>query len=163
MDFDQLKQWMDLIQKYQSNDFWGNIFNQPAFKQFMKENLTTEQMGPSQNQTHPDPRSQTKSNSPALDMYMTEKEVIIIVDLPGYSKENIVISVSGDRLLLKGKLEPFTTGHPIMQERNPPSFERIVQLPEPTNSEDIQAKLQNGLLTIMYDRRYVEAERIIID
>ena len=37
MDFDKLKQWMEVTQKYQNNKFWDMIFEQNSPEEMMDE------------------------------------------------------------------------------------------------------------------------------
>ena len=32
MDMNKILQWMDLAKKYQTTDFWNEIFEQPSFE-----------------------------------------------------------------------------------------------------------------------------------
>ena len=159
MDFDKLKQWMELAQKYQSGDFWSNMMNQSSFAQFMNDTMDTNG-GPSTAENH---QPQNSTTFPKIDIYMTDTEVTIVAELAGYEKENLHISVSGNRLLLKGTSTPVIFGHAVLQERKEGQFQRIIELPEPTYSNQIRAKLHNGLLTLTYNRKYFQEERVAID
>ena len=66
---------------------------------------------------------------------------MLISDLAGYVKENIRLSVSGTSLLIKGNNQQMITGEPVQQERNHGSFERVIQLPEPTYPNQIGLNL----------------------
>ncbi|MCR2822399.1 Hsp20/alpha crystallin family protein [Lederbergia panacisoli] len=160
MDFDKLKQWMELAQKYQSGDFWNNMMNQSSFGQFMNDSMDMSG-GPSQSEKTNQPQHST--TFPKIDIYITDTEVTVIAELAGYEKENLHISVSGNKLLLKGTSTPIIMGQPVLQERNEGQFQRIIELPEPTFSNQIRAKLQNGLLILTYKRKYFQEERVPID
>lgn len=154
MDFEKLKQWMDMAQKYQSGNFWNGLFDQSSFNQFMKETIDASSgTAPSSNDT----------SYPKTDVYITDTEIIVIAELAGYTKENIHISVSGDKLMLRGEPSHMITGQPVVQERHRGPFKRIIELPEPTFSNRIKAKFQNGLLILKYERKYYEEERVKID
>jgi HSP20 family protein len=163
MDFDKLMQWMDIAKKYQTSDFWNGVFDQSSFSQFMKENMDTDK-GPG---PFPEPQAEQKqtrgSSFPAIDIYLTEAEVLLVADLAGYRKENLQVSVSGAKLQLKGSLNPIVTGKPILQERSHGEFQRVVELPEPTDSTQIHAKFENGLLVLSYKRHYNQEERVNIE
>ena len=38
MDMNKILQWMDLAKKYQTTDFWNEIFEKSSFDEFMKNN-----------------------------------------------------------------------------------------------------------------------------
>ncbi|MBS4195454.1 Hsp20/alpha crystallin family protein [Lederbergia citri] len=160
MDFEQLKQWMELAQKYQSGDFWSSMMNQSSFGQFMNDTVGPD---PSKSENTVPPQQNQNKTFPKIDIYMTDTEVTVIAELAGYEKENIHISVSGNKLLLKGTSTPVIFGHVVQQERYEGQFQRIIELPEPTYSNQIKAKLHNGLLTLSYKRKYFQEERVPID
>lgn len=159
MDFDKLKQWLELTQKYQSSDFWGSMLDQSSFNQFLKDNMGTS----SPSKPSPPSPPETDSIYPSIDIYITDSEVILLAELAGYRKEDLHISVSGNKLLLKGTSIPIAVGQPVLQERKQGPFQRLIELPEPTESGQIKAKFQNGLLTLTYIRRYFPEERVIIE
>lgn len=156
MDFDKLKEWMELAKKYQSGDFWNGMLDQSSFNQFMKDSMEMPSNEPSGQRT-------MKNQYPSIDIYINEFEVIIIADLPGYKKEDLHVSVSGNKLLLKGSSVPIVAGEPVLQERIQGQFQRIIELPEATESSQIKAKFHNGLLTLTYKRKYIAEEKVIID
>ena len=47
MDMNKILQWMDLAKKYQTTDFWNEIFEQSSFDEFMKNNSDFWQAGES--------------------------------------------------------------------------------------------------------------------
>jgi HSP20 family molecular chaperone IbpA len=75
----------------------------------------------------------------------------VVVVLPGIPKEQIGVTVQGTRLKIHAELsaprdEPTPQGvHPGSGRR---SFERTFELPEPTPASSIQARAENGVLTV---------------
>ncbi|KAB2331506.1 Hsp20/alpha crystallin family protein [Cytobacillus depressus] len=165
MDFEKLKQWMEVARKYQSGDFWNGMLDQSSFNQFMKENMDMgSSAGPGPNAgANSLGRRPYNSKFPSIDIYMTDLEIIVLADLAGYKKEDLQVSVSGNKLLLKGTSSPIVSGQAIVQERNQGAFQRIIDLPEPTDSNQIKAKFQNGLLTLTYKRLYIQEETVPIE
>lgn len=157
MDFDKLMQWMELAKKYQKTDFWDGVFDHSSFSQFMKEQMDA---GPS---------SESKGNKaqmgsfPPIDIYITNTEVMLLANLAGYTKENLHISISGTKLLLSGVSNPTVTGQSVIQERFQGEFKRIVELPEPTEPNQIHAKFENGLLILSYKRKEIKEKRVNIE
>jgi len=159
MDFDKLKQWLELARKYQTGDFWNGIFDQSTLNQFMKENMD---MGTSGPESSANPFSQNPT-FPKVDIYMTDSEIIILADLAGFKKEDLHVSVSGNKLLIKGTASPIAGIQPILQERFQGPFQRTVDLPEPTDSNRIKAAFKDGLLTLTYKRLNIQEERVPIE
>lgn len=157
MDMNKILQWMDLAKKYQSNDFWSGIFEQPSFDEFMKSNFDFGQPGEAKSEPV------REKIFPPTDIYLTDEEVILVADLPGYLKEDIQLSVSGTKVLIKGSKKNVMKGELVQQERNSKDFQRIIQLPEPTLPNEVRAKFSNGVLIVSYKRLYSNEEQVPIE
>ncbi|MDR4886110.1 Hsp20/alpha crystallin family protein [Fredinandcohnia sp. QZ13] len=155
MDMNKILQWMDLAKKYQTTDFWKDIFDQSSFEDLMKAQAGEGTASPFE------PRRD--KNFPPTDIYMTDSDVLLIAELPGYQKHDIRLSVSGTNLLLKGNSNLVHPGQPLQQERFNGPFERSIQLPEATFPDQIRATFRNGLLLITYKRQFRNEEYVPID
>jgi HSP20 family protein len=151
MDFEKIKQWMEITQKYQNGKFWETIFDGNLFD----EDGETGEMRPDQ--------KTFSMKYPKTDIYVTETDVILLMEIPGAVKEDIVLSVSGTKLSVKGVLQPpMINGASVLNERKYGEFQRNIDLPEPVDSHDMYARFQNGLLTISYPRKYTREEHVMI-
>ncbi|WP_458414638.1 Hsp20/alpha crystallin family protein [Schinkia sp. CFF1] len=160
MDMDKLLQWMELAKKYQASNFWSDIFDQAPFDEFMRNNDTAE----AEPGEPPLGNNLTRGGKfPPTDIYVTDEEVLVIANLAGYMKEEIELSVSGTKLLIKGSNNRVLPGEPVQQERFHGTFERIIQLPEPTYPDQIRAKFNNGLLLVTYKRQFKNEQYVPID
>lgn len=158
MDFDQLKKWMELAKKQQSDDFWKAFADSSSLHDFM--NNSSNNHSHSQNTTN---QTTVPKIFPMIDLYMTELEIIVLADLAGFRKELLQVSVSGTKLLIKGTMPSLIPVKPIHQERMSGDFERIIELPEPASSSDIRAKFENGLLMVWYKRKRPEEQPVNIE
>ncbi|HHY71982.1 MAG TPA: Hsp20/alpha crystallin family protein [Bacillus bacterium] len=156
MDMNKILQWLELAKKYQTSNFWSDIFDQSPFDEFMKNNNFGE-AGESP------PNFKQNEKFPPTDIYVTDEEVLLVADLAGYLKEEIQISVSGTKLLIKGCNNRMIPGELVQQERYHGAFERIIQLPEPTYPNQIRAKFTNGLLLVSYKRQFKNEEHVPIE
>ena len=89
---------------------------------------------------------------PSLDLSETEDTLFLRVDLPGVDPKDLEISISGDRLNLKGKRHEETvkdTGRYHTVERRFGSFSRSLKLPCKVKMDDIQATMKEGTLEIV--------------
>jgi HSP20 family protein len=85
---------------------------------------------------------------PAMDVIENEKEVVIRVDLPGLSSDDLNIQVDGDLLTISGEFasadeqegERYHT-----RERRAGEFKRSLRLSE---SENVAATFENGVLNL---------------
>ena len=155
MDFDKLKQWMEVTQKYQNNKFWDMIFEQNS-----PEEMIDEFENPQERQK---PTQPSMKKFPVTDIFMTETAVILLLEIPGALKEDVFLSVSGNKLTVRGIIKsPIVNGELVQSERKYGEFQRTIELPEPTDSQHIQARFDNGLLIITYGRVYRQEESIFI-
>jgi HSP20 family protein len=156
LDFDKLKQWMEIAQKYHTGNFWKNVFDQDSDTKFMQEmggGETTEKQ-----------ERKTVPNFPRTDIYLTDLQVIILIELPGFRKEDVQLFVSGNQLVIKGNCKlPIIPVITIQNERMYGEFQRTVELPEPTEGKNITARFDNGLLILSYIRKYSREEHIVIE
>ena len=93
---------------------------------------------------------------PALNVWEDADTVFVEAELPGVAMEDIEINVVGGELSIKGsrQVQKTTTGNGNgnvtyhRQERATGEFSRFLTLPEPIDSDKVEAVLKNGVLTI---------------
>lgn len=162
MDVDKLKQWLELAQKVQGNDFWNSIFDEPP-------GAHVGQVNPQQDTRHRYNHFQPQTAAPAprteefpkVDIYTNNREWMIVFDLPGIRKEDVSLSMAANKLTIKGILHsPYKDATAISTERASGHFERTVQLPEIINEARTGARFFNGVLEVRITRN-VAAERSI--
>ena len=88
---------------------------------------------------------------PAIDLYQTDDSVVVKVTLPGFKSEDVDISVTGDRLTLRGELKgegekKGATYH--LREQRYGAFERSISLPTDVKTDKARAEFEDGILTI---------------
>ncbi|MCS6957604.1 MAG: Hsp20/alpha crystallin family protein [Aquificaceae bacterium] len=89
--------------------------------------------------------------APAVDVYETDKEVVIKVELPGVKKENVEVSIRDNSLHIRGekkeeKEEKTETYHRV--ERVYGKFERVIPLPVDVKVEEAKAEFKDGILEV---------------
>ncbi|WP_164525624.1 Hsp20/alpha crystallin family protein [Siminovitchia acidinfaciens] len=151
MEFDKLKKWMEVTQKYQNGKFWDMVFDEhPPGETDLEEEDELEERPAS-------------LKYPQTDIFLTEQEVILLMEIPGAKKEDISLTVSGSRLVVRGDLQPpLINGVTVQNERLYGEFQREIDLPEPAESKNMMARFENGLLVISYPRSFIREENIII-
>jgi HSP20 family protein len=88
---------------------------------------------------------------PALNVWEDNESVHVEAELPGIKLEDLEISVSGrDQLLVKGSRELASPEQAacLLRERSFGSFERTIALATPVDPKQVEAKLENGVLSI---------------
>jgi len=92
---------------------------------------------------------------PSLDIKETDKQYIIHVDVPGVKKEDVHIRLRDNYLEIEGEMKKEEekkdeTYHRI--ERKYGNFMRRIAIPEGINTQSIQAKYDNGVLTVSVEK-----------
>jgi HSP20 family protein len=90
-------------------------------------------------------------SAPPIDMSEDDKAYKISAELPGLDAKDIEVSVSGDRLVLKGEKrqeQEQKNKNYHLSERTYGSFERSFELPVSVDRDKIAADFSKGVLTI---------------
>jgi HSP20 family protein len=87
------------------------------------------------------------SQWPVFDIEDTDEETILTADLPGMTDEDIELTVSGARLVVRGERRP-GDGRYVHRRRFHGSFERQFRLGDGYDLDGVKAHLGNGVLTI---------------
>jgi HSP20 family protein len=93
----------------------------------------------------------SQSLTPALDVDETEKELVITAELPGVTEKDVEVNLAGDLLTIKGEKKAEheeKNGNSYYMERRFGSFGRTVRLPFEVKDQEVEAKFNNGLLTV---------------
>ena len=101
---------------------------------------------------------------PAVDIFDTEQSIIILADLPGIRKQDIIVDVKGNRLTIKGQrksLNDIDDNCCTCRERVFGSFLRSFILPEHMAPEKISAKFKDGVLEIEIPKPFGEKPKQI--
>jgi len=94
--------------------------------------------------------------APAVDIFETESELVMTVEVPGIDEKDIEIKIEDNTLTLKGerKFEKETKEENYHRiERSYGSFYRAFTLPNSIDPDKIQAEHENGVLKITMAKR----------
>jgi len=89
---------------------------------------------------------------PAVDIYETNEAIVLKVELPGISLQDISVEVKDNTLTLKGekKFEKEVKEENYHRvERSYGSFQRAFTLPGTVQQEKVKAKFRDGILEIV--------------
>jgi len=92
----------------------------------------------------------------AMDMYETDDDVVAKLALPGVKPEDIEVTIVGDTLTIKGKLEAeeeTKERNYHLRERRFGKFVRSVTLPVPVQVDATTADFKDGVLTLTAPKR----------
>jgi HSP20 family protein len=85
---------------------------------------------------------------PYVDISETVDSYILNADMPGVSKENLDITLDNNTLIISGKVDNKTGDSYEYQEFELRNYKRSFVVNEEMNTKDIDAKLENGVLTL---------------
>jgi HSP20 family protein len=101
------------------------------------------------------PLNGTRLFVPAADVVVTDDDVTVAMDLPGFTADDVAIELREDVLTVKGeRTSPYasdTNGDQRVWhhlERGFGTFERILRLPSGLDPDSIQATMADGVLTL---------------
>jgi HSP20 family protein len=93
---------------------------------------------------------------PAADIWETEHEVVLRLDMPGVAKDGVEVKVERDTLNVHGKVAPAPAGTALYSEQRIGDFQRQFNLSDDLNRDAISAEMDAGVLTI----RIAKAEAV---
>jgi len=90
--------------------------------------------------------------APETDVVETEREIRVIVEMPGLKRDNIEVDVENNVLTIRGeKKEERTEGEQgkwHLAERRYGTFARSFVLPRDVDADNIQARFEDGVLSV---------------
>ncbi|QLG29097.1 Hsp20/alpha crystallin family protein [Halorarum halophilum] len=100
-------------------------------------------------------------DGPAVDVAEYDDEIVVVVDLPGLSKEDIDLSVRGDTLSISAERsieqdEESEEGAWVRRERRAESVRRRIGLPDEVHEDEASATYTNGVLTVTLPKVHVD-------
>jgi HSP20 family protein len=103
------------------------------------------QVASSGEQTRPD-----MAYTPAVDIYETPDELVLLVDLPGVSKDDLSINLDNNVLTIEGlvKAESGEDENALLNEYRTGRYWRQFTLNEAVDQSKVEAKISNGELRL---------------
>ena len=89
--------------------------------------------------------------TPAADVYETDGELVVELEVPGYEEKELDVAVVDHTLVVRGAREEKTEQQEKamrVHERLASTFERRFELPPETDTEHASATYRKGLLTL---------------
>ncbi|UCE97390.1 MAG: Hsp20/alpha crystallin family protein [Dehalococcoidia bacterium] len=100
------------------------------------------------------PFSTIENVMPTIDVYEEKGELVVKAELPGISKEDLDVTLEGDKLTIKAEkqeeIAEETTLH--KRERYYGQYFRSVTLPYPVLENGISATMENGVLELRFTK-----------
>jgi HSP20 family protein len=144
MEAEKWKNWLDLTKQYAAESFWKEVFNQSE-QPFSGNEKVGQTISNLLNET------KTKGLFPRCDMFEESDQLYIQAELPGISREDVVVSLKDQELVIQGNYSTLKPGlQYYLKERSDRSFVKSIKLPVKVNKQKISSSLEDGLLTIMF-------------
>jgi HSP20 family protein len=87
--------------------------------------------------------------TPAVDICETEKELIILADMPGVNPDGVDIELKEGVLSIEGKVPDLRDpGKPLLSEYRKGSYFRSFRVTDSIDSDKIAASMSNGVLKV---------------
>jgi HSP20 family protein len=88
--------------------------------------------------------------TPVTDIYETDTGLMIVMEMPGVTKERVTIDLQGEVLRIEGQIDfsQYKGMEPVYTEYNIGHFVRTFSLPSKIDREKIAAQLDDGVLTL---------------
>ncbi len=103
------------------------------------------------------------NTTPAVNVKQDDKEYTIEMSVPGYNKTDINISVKDNKLVISSDIEKTLNEETYrLQEFSYGAFNRSFNLPKDANQEDINAKVESGILYLTIGKTPEAAPKQVI-
>ncbi len=99
-------------------------------------------------------RSRAMGWAPPVEIFETDSEMVLIVEIPGIQKKDIHISFENGQLSISGERQaPEESRNYHRNERFYGSFERTFQFPGSVDGDKISANLKDGVLRVSIPKK----------
>ncbi|GAB4366776.1 MAG: hypothetical protein Kow0042_06910 [Calditrichia bacterium] len=99
---------------------------------------------------------------PLVDIYETEDEMIVRLEMPGVGKENLQVQIKDGYLHISGRRNNSKVpGQYLLRETRDVLFERIFELEDNLDTQKITANYRYGILTITIGKKEEAKPRTI--
>lgn len=114
----------------------------------MSEELETRQK--QQVEQREESTAQGKYYTPATDIYESEAELTVVMEMPGVGRDDVDITLEKGRLAVEGRIDfsAYDGLKPAYTEYNVGHFVRTFALSSKIDQEKISANMEEGVLTL---------------
>lgn len=78
---------------------------------------------------------------------------ILEIELPGYSRDDVELTVENDRLTVRAASQEIPEGETLIGERVHGVREAAFSLSDELDTEHVDARMNDGILTLRFDRK----------
>ncbi len=100
--------------------------------------------------------------TPAVDIYETPKQLVLLVDLPGVEPENVEIDLKHNSISILAKVSEQERGRVLLDEYRAADFFRAFGITELVDYAGVQASLEDGVLKVILPKSQRMVSRKIV-
>src|SRR3954470_23847899 len=93
--------------------------------------------------------ARTPAFVPATDVAVGDGDLVLTMDVPGLTHDDLSIELLDGYLAVRGERKPVETANLTHRERAFGKFERLIKVPDAVDPETITANLDNGVLSLI--------------
>lgn len=98
--------------------------------------------------------AQRRTVAPRANVFETEQTYVVAADVPGVEEKDLEVTVEKNVLTIRGKTQPAPEGYQLAYaEYNAADYERHFTLGDQVDTENIEAQLKDGVLTLTLPKR----------
>ena len=86
--------------------------------------------------------------APEVDVFENDQEILLQADMPGVSKEDIIINIDNGKMVLSGVRRLTTTGASTWKEFGEVEFRRNFSVPQSIDTSQVNAEFKDGQLCL---------------
>lgn len=88
--------------------------------------------------------------APATDIYETDREIVVVADMPGVNEQSVDITLENQALTLSGRATraEAAEGELLYREFGPTEYRRTFTLSDEIDRDRITARVKNGVLRV---------------
>lgn len=105
---------------------------------------------------HPQPVERQEYVTPEVNIVENREGYLLEAEMPGVSKEGLEISLENNLLTIVGHRQPAPAATALYRESKSADFRRVFELDPSIDSAKIDARIEQGILTV----RLPKAERV---
>lgn len=114
--------------------------------------------------TPPPLRPPAQRFQPSVDVIEEDEDVLIEVEVPGMSIEDLSVTIGEDSVIVRGEKKPEEAeGSGVhRRERSYGAFRRVIHLPVEVDREKAKATFKNGILAVRLPKSHEAAKKVEI-
>ena len=109
----------------------------------------------------PENTSDIQYISPSVDVYEAENELVMLMDMPGVSREDIKVHIDKGVITITGDAKIPQGGDFRYVEFRPNHYKRAFELSSEVDQERVQADYKQGVLTVLMPKQQKAKSREI--